>query len=176
MSSNLRPYLVTNILYFYHNVFIPMKAKFHSINNTKFLCPASIDQVYIVFGPSICLSVCSFVWKNFYIGHIFWLVRVRTFKFHISIPCDKSFLLVSRSKSNIKVTIKKKEKMAVAGALVFHKHILLFMFSVKALTVDKIFLSNTKSSIYNLNPWMTSTMKAFENIGRKRKCNFSLSK
>ena len=61
-----------------------------------FYAPALIDQGYIVFGP----SVCTFVHKNFYIGDIFWLVRVKTFIFNMSIPCDKTFLLVTSSKSS----------------------------------------------------------------------------
>ena len=61
------------------------------------------------FWP-VCLSVHPFfhlfVCKNFYIGHIFWLVRCRAFIFHMSIPCDKTFLLVPSSRSSVKVKVK----------------------------------------------------------------------
>ena len=43
---------------------------------------------------TVPLSVPLFVHKYFYIGHIFWLVRVRAFIFHMSILCDMTFLLV----------------------------------------------------------------------------------
>ena len=47
----------------------------------------------------------------------------------MSIPCDKTFLLVPSSRSSVKVKVKYqghsfRTKMAVAGALAFHKHIL----------------------------------------------------
>ena len=45
-----------------------------------FLCPSSIDQGHIVHGLSVCSFVCLF-----FIGHIFWLVRLRAFIFHMSI-------------------------------------------------------------------------------------------
>ena len=43
-----------------------------------FMPPPRIDRsgAYI-FGPSVCLCIRLFVRKNFYIGHIFWLVRLR---------------------------------------------------------------------------------------------------
>ena len=58
------------------------------------------------------------------------MVRVKAFIFHMSIPCDKTFLLVSSS-SSLKVSVEYKghnfQKIAVAGALVFHKYILLLL-------------------------------------------------
>ena len=63
------------------------------------------------FGP-VCpvffarLSVWLFVCKNFYTGHIFWLVRLRAVIFHMSIPCDKTFLLVPSSRSSVRVNFK----------------------------------------------------------------------
>ena len=52
----------------------------------------------------------------------------------MSIPCDKTFLLVPSSRSSVKVKYqghsfqqKKKKKMAVAGAWVFRKHILFLL-------------------------------------------------
>ena len=43
----------------------------------------------------------------------------------MSIPCDKTFLLIPSSRSLVKVKVKYKKKMAFAGALVFHEHSLL---------------------------------------------------
>ena len=48
-----------------------------------FHAPASIDQGHTVFDLSVCLCFCWFVLKNFYIGHIFWLVRLMAFIFHM---------------------------------------------------------------------------------------------
>ena len=46
----------------------------------------------------------------------------------MSIPCDKIFQLVPSSRSSVKVKVEylghNFQKMAIAGALVFHKHIL----------------------------------------------------
>ena len=94
-----------------------------------FYAPASIDRGHIVFGLLFCLSVHLFVCKNFYTGHVFWFVRVKVFIFHTSIPCDKTFLLVPSRKSSVKVEYQGHnfQKMTVAGALVFHKHILFFL-------------------------------------------------
>ena len=71
-----------------------------------FYAPAWIDLGYIVFDPvrlSVHPSVCLFVCQNFHIGYIFWLERVRAFIFHMSIPCDKTFLLVPSLRSSVKV-------------------------------------------------------------------------
>ena len=59
------------------------------------------------------------------------MVSDRAFIFHIYIPWGKTLSLVSqghlsRSRSNIKVTVTK--KIAVAGALAFHKHSLFHHF------------------------------------------------
>ena len=67
-------------------------------NLQQFLCPR-IDRS----GACSLWPVRFFVHKNFNIGHIFWLVRVKAFIFHMSIPCDKSFLLVPSSRSSVKV-------------------------------------------------------------------------
>ena len=48
------------------------------------------------------------------------MVGDRASIFHIFIPWGKTLSLVSKSRSNIKVTVF--ERVAVAGALVFHKH------------------------------------------------------
>jgi hypothetical protein len=46
---------------------------------------------HIVFGLSICMSVC----KNFNIGYTFWMVSNRAFIFHMfGVPCDNPHLLV----------------------------------------------------------------------------------
>ena len=97
--------------------------------NRSFLCPCIDKLGHIVFGLSFCsLFVCLFVSKNFYIGHMFSLVRLRAFIFHMSIPCDKPFLFVLSSRSFVKVKVKYQghshRKMAIAGALVFHKLVL----------------------------------------------------
>ena len=73
---------------------------------SHFYAPALIDRGHIVFDPAICLLVCFFVRKNFYIVLIFWSVRVKAFMFHVSIPCDKIFLLVPSSWSSVKVKVK----------------------------------------------------------------------
>ena len=64
-----------------------------------FLCPHINRLGHIVFSPPICPFICMFVRKNFYIGHIFRLVRLTAF----SIPCDKTFLLIPSSRSSVKV-------------------------------------------------------------------------
>ena len=50
----------------------------------------------------------------------------------MSIPFDKTFLLVPSSRSSVKVKVRYQghnfQKMAVAGAFVFHEHILLFFY------------------------------------------------
>ena len=70
------------------------------------------------------------------------MVSDRAFKFNIYIPLSKTLSLVPKSRSSVKVKVKyqghsfrkkkkkqkqkqKKKKMTVAGAFVFHKHILL---------------------------------------------------
>ena len=82
-----------------------------------FYGPASIDRGHIVFWP-VRLSICPlvllsvypcvrlFVRKIVYIGHIFRLVILRALTFHLSIPCDKTFLLVPSSRSSVKVKVK----------------------------------------------------------------------
>ena len=73
------------------------------------LCPSIDRSGAYTFWP-VRLSarpfVRLFVRKNFYMGHIFSLVRVRAFIFHVSIPCEKTFLLVSSSRSSVKVEVK----------------------------------------------------------------------
>ena len=77
---------------------------------------------------------------------MFWLVRLRAFIFHMSIPCDKTFLVVASSRPSVDVKVKyqgfnyfKKKEMTVAGALVFHKHSLFNYYSTwirkRALTI-----------------------------------------
>ena len=102
-------------MFFYSSLILPIDAfhfegyKIFDLQGDKsgkpdvFYAPTSIDQGHMVFGPSVCLCVHLFVRKNFYIGHIFWLVRLRAFIFHMSIPCDKTFLLVPSSRSSVKV-------------------------------------------------------------------------
>ena len=59
--------------------------------------PISKIRGYIVFGLSVCLTVCLFVrGKNFNIGHNFWTVSDRAFIFHMCIPCDKTFPLIPK--------------------------------------------------------------------------------
>ena len=86
-----------------------------------FLCPHSdrlgaysFWSVCLFIHPSVCLLVCLFVCKNFYIGHIFLLVRVRAFIFHRVYLVKRPFCCYedqghqSRSRLNIKITIFKK--------------------------------------------------------------------
>ena len=87
-------------------------------NIFTFIFLFNIDYLSIFFVPCIdrsgaysffldCfLVVLLFVRKNFYIGHSFWLVRVKAIIFHMSIPCYKIFLLVPSSRSSVKVTVK----------------------------------------------------------------------
>ena len=86
---------------------------------------------------SDCSSVRLFVCEIFYIGHIIWLVRVRAFIFHMSKPCEKTFLLVPSARSSAKVEYqghnfqkKKEKKMAIAEAFVLDKHILFMVESL----------------------------------------------
>ena len=71
----------------------------------KTYCPRIIRSG-AVLRLSICPFVRLYVRKNFYIGHIFCLVRLGVFIFHMSIPCDNTFLLVPSSRSPVKVTVK----------------------------------------------------------------------
>ena len=69
------------------------------------------------------------------------MVSDRAFIFRMSIPCDKNFLLVPRSRSsvNVKVNIKVAvfEKTAVAGALAFLKHSLfIYKLNIMAQLMD----------------------------------------
>ena len=96
----------------------------------------------IDFVPSVCpcvrLSVCpeKKKKKNIYIGHMFWLVRLRAFIFHMSRPCDKTFMLVPSLRSSMKVKVKYQghsfRKNGRCGALLLHKHrlslLLLFIY------------------------------------------------
>ena len=70
--------------------------------------PTSIDLGHLVFSLSVCQQKLLH-WPYLLIGNY-----VKTFIFHISIPCDKTFLLVTSSRSNIKVT--DFERMAIVGA------------------------------------------------------------
>ena len=70
--------------------------------SVHFYAPASIDQGQMVFDLSVCLF---FVSKNFLHWPYLWLVRVRTFIFHMSIPCDKTSLFVPSSRSSVKVNV-----------------------------------------------------------------------
>ena len=85
-----------------------------------FLCPRIERTGAHSFWP-ILLSVCPFVCLQ---KLLHWpyllLVRLRAFIFRMSIPCDKTFLLVPSSRSSVKDTVFK--RMAIAEALVFHKH------------------------------------------------------
>ena len=71
---------------------------------TMFLCPSIMDLVHIVFILSVFLSVCLQK-KPFNIGHDFLMVSDRAFIFHMRIPCGKTFSLVTRSRSSIKVKV-----------------------------------------------------------------------
>ena len=58
------------------------------------------------------------------------MVRDRDFIFHMYIPCGKTFSLVPRSISSVKVSVKyqghlKKNKNGPYGGIKFHKHSLL---------------------------------------------------
>ena len=65
------------------------------------------------------------------------MVSDRAFIFHKYIPLGKILFLVPKSRSSVKVSAKyqghsfreKKKKPAVAGAFVFHKHILAFFYA-----------------------------------------------
>ena len=67
------------------------------------LCPHINRSEAYSFWP-VCLSV-SWSAKTFNIGHIFSLVRVMAFVFRMSVPCDKTFLLVPSSRSSVKVKV-----------------------------------------------------------------------
>ena len=87
------------------------------------------DWGHIVFG----LSVRLFVRMNVYIGPTFGMVSDRAFICHICIPWGKTFSFVPKPRLSVKVKVKYqghsfRKKMAVAGALVFHKHSLFFVF------------------------------------------------
>ena len=102
----------------------------HTFKNVYFLCP-HIDRS----GSHTFWSVPLFVCKNFYSGHIFQLVRDRAFIFHMSIPCDKIFLFVPRSRSNIKVTIFKNGCCGGIGVSQTHLVCLVYTSQSRVLTV-----------------------------------------
>ena len=95
-----------------------------------FSCPRIDRSGAYSFWP-VCLSVRPFVRlflrKNFCMGRLFLLVSVRAFVFHMSIPCDKTFLLVPSSKSSFKVKVEYQghdleKKNGHCGGIRFHKH------------------------------------------------------
>ena len=68
-----------------------------------------------------------FVHKNFNIGQKLRMVSHRVFLIHMCIPWVKNFSVLPRSRSSVKVSQISRShfhKMTVAGALVFHKHVL----------------------------------------------------
>ena len=71
--------------------------------SANFYAPASLYQAQIVFALSVSLSDCLFVSKNFHIGHKFWMVCDGTFIFYMCIPCGKTFSLLQRSRSSVRV-------------------------------------------------------------------------
>ena len=75
--------------------------------NNFFNAPSWIDWGHMVFDIAVCPSVCFFVRKNFYIGHISQLVIVRAFILHMSISGDNTFLLVPSSISSVKVKVER---------------------------------------------------------------------
>ena len=91
---------------------------------------------------SVCLSA-----KNFYIGHIFRLVRIRAFIFHTSIPCDKTFWLVPSSRSSVKFKVKyqghsfrkKKKKWSLLGYWCFTNTSCFFFFNLTLSKTTKSF-------------------------------------
>ena len=118
----------------------------------SFLCPCIDRWGHIVFGLSVCLShslsVSLLVHKNIYISHIFQLVRFRTFIFHVSIPC-----LVPSSRSSAKIKLEYQnhnfQKIPVAGAFMFHEHILFHMFP--SLSKPETSISNELMGLYGLS-------------------------
>ena len=72
------------------------------------------------------------------------------FIFQISIPCDKTFLMVLSSRSSVKVKVEYQghnfQNMAIAGALVFHKYI---VFEHKNLRTLTCFVSDTQIEMSN---------------------------
>ena len=55
------------------------------------------------------------------------MVSDKAFIFHIVIPWGKTLSLVPKLRSYVKVKYQGFRKMAVAGALVFHKHSLFYL-------------------------------------------------
>ena len=74
--------------------------------NFIFYAPASIDQGHSFWPVCLCvsLSICLSV-KTFTLDVSFDWLDLQAFIFRMSIPCDKTFLLVPSSRSNIKVTV-----------------------------------------------------------------------
>ena len=75
------------------------------------------------------------------------MVSDGAFLFHMCIPCSKTFSLVIRSKSPVKVKVKyqghilkKKKKMAITVSFVFHKH--------------SLFSKFCKSKSYTTSDWL----------------------
>ena len=65
-----------------------------------FHVPELIDQVHIVFAPSVCLST-----ENFNFGQNLTKVRDRAFIFHMCITCGYTFSLVLMSRSSVMVGV-----------------------------------------------------------------------
>ena len=72
--------------------------------------------------------------KTFTLATGFKMVSDRAFIFYIYIPWGKTLSFLPKSRSNIKVIVF--EKMAIAGAFMFHKHILFLCSSRQAKDKD----------------------------------------
>jgi hypothetical protein len=90
--------LIYNFLSTHTHIYMHIYFK-QFVNAKPFYAPLSEDLEHIVFGLSVCSSVCLFVrqsvCKNFNIGHIFLMVSDRAFVFNMSVPCEKTFILAS---------------------------------------------------------------------------------
>ena len=90
-----------------------------------FLCP-HIDRS----GVHSFWPVRLFVRTKYYTGHIFWLLRFGALIFHMSIPCDKTFLLVSSSRSSVRVKYQGhsfRKNGRCGGIGVSQKHLVFFL-------------------------------------------------
>ena len=90
---------------------------------------------HIVLPLSICLSLCLSAQterENLTFSHYSETKLLTRLIFGMKAYFINMHLLVPRSRSSVKVKVKFKgyisQKMAVSGAFVFHKHILLFFF------------------------------------------------
>ena len=77
-------------------MFRVFQTKYLSLYKLYFFCPCVNNRDHIVFGPSVCPSVRPFI-------RLFVRKKTLHLSYLLSIPCDKTFLLVPSSRPSVNV-------------------------------------------------------------------------